>query len=105
MLTRSIQDFIFNSKINRNWSQKSIEINRSFENFRLLFSKRLFEKLFLSLFSKKNYKNNYYRCDRSKLKAIENKKTNKCDKINLKVCLVMKIAPLPHRFKETRNLP
>jgi len=105
MLTRSIQDFIFNSKINRNWSQKSIEINRNFENFRLLFSKRLFEKLFLSLFSKKNYKNNYYRCDRSKLKAIENKKTNKCDKINLKVCLVMKTAPLPHRFKETRNLP
>jgi len=50
MLTRSIQDFISNSKINRNW-QKSVEINRNFENFRLLFStsKRcLFEKLFLT---------------------------------------------------------
>jgi len=51
MLTRSIQDFISNSKINRNWSRKSIEINRNFENFRLLFStskRRLFEKLFLT---------------------------------------------------------
>jgi len=50
MLTRSIQDFISNSKINWNWSQKSIEINRNFENFRLLFStskQHLFEKLFL----------------------------------------------------------
>ena len=49
MLTRSIQDFISNSKIN--WSQKSIEINRNFENFCLLFStskRHLFEKLFLT---------------------------------------------------------
>jgi len=41
-----------NSKINRNWSQKSTEINKNFENFRLLFvstSKQcLFEKLFLT---------------------------------------------------------
>ena len=33
MLTRSIQDFISNSKINRNWSQKSIEINRKLSTF------------------------------------------------------------------------
>jgi len=38
-------------KLIKNWSQKSIEINRNFENFRLLFStlkRHLFEKLFLT---------------------------------------------------------
>ena len=49
MLTRSIQDFISNSKINRNWSQnpsKSIEISKTFDfYFRL---RCCFEKLFLT---------------------------------------------------------
>ena len=53
------------------------------------------EKMLLAQFisEKKSIENNY-RCDRSKLKAIENKKC-RCDKINLEVCLVMETVPSP----------
>ena len=44
------------------------------------------------IYGKKVIKNNY-RCDRSKLKAKS--KVKRCDKISLKVCLVMKTASPP----------
>ena len=77
MLTRSIQDFISNSKINRNWSQTSIEINRNFRklstfifdietmSFREIISdweKRFFniKKHFLEILTKCFFKHNIF---------------------------------------------
>jgi len=55
------------------------------------------ENAFNTVYFRKKAIENNYRCDRPKLKAIliKSSKVNRYDKINLEVCLVMKLALSP----------